>query len=221
MCHDSRHAACARAPVKVKGVITMSKGRQNPIGASAARVASILVVLGSLALAPSSTRSNVATSALSATSGSSRISVVSADTGTASSTQQSPKSAQALLNRVVCDNYSDPTTIYQCEVSDISGRTASTQGRKEGDPPVGPPLDDQINWVYDLLGDTYDYYLSMFTDGGGNPYDLTNRIGFRDSNNPSITAGSHQPAGLWAAPSRSALVLPTSPMSLRTKFNMV
>ena len=106
-----------------------------------------------------------------------------ADIGGATAPTAAPAAAQGILNRVVCDNQSDPTTVYQCEVTDIYGPTATTVGRKEGDAAVEAPLDQQINQVYDLLGDTYDYYLSMFTDGGGMPYDLTDRIGFRDRNN--------------------------------------
>jgi len=104
---------------------------------------------------------------------------VSAATGASA-----PPSALALLNRVVCDNHNDPTSIYQCEVTDVSGAGATTSGRIEGQALVAAPLDEQINQVYSLLGDTYDYYKLMFNGTNGNPYDLTDNIGFRDENNP-------------------------------------
>ena len=87
---------------------------------------------------------------------------------------------RSLLNRVVCDNESEPQRLYWCEVTDIRGPAASTVGRAEGDPASGS-LDQQVHLVYDLLGFTSDYYTERFG------YDLTDNIGLGVQGDPDGT----------------------------------
>lgn len=95
--------------------------------------------------------------------------------------------AQAVLNRVVCDQQRDWTITYWCELSDIDpksrdayGRlTATTVGRSEDPNGINNATDPQVMQVYTLLGDVYDFYKQRFS------YDLTDNIGLGYADDPS------------------------------------
>ena len=95
--------------------------------------------------------------------------------------------AQAVLNRVVCDQKQNWNIAYWCELSDIDPKsrdsfgqpTATTVGRSEDPNGINNATDPQVMQVYTLLGDVYDFYKQRFS------YDLTDNIGLGYADDPS------------------------------------